>query len=197
MGSLLAPKQEHIHIDPNTEMTLHHYGLTDDEAQRRRERGQGNNVKIKTSRSYWEILRQNTFTFINNVLFFIGFVMIMLGLWGDAFVSVGVVMLNVVVGIVQEFRAKAKLDKITLLTRPKATIIRAGVERDVDPTEIVLGDMIVVRPGDQIVVDGVVVGNGKMDVDESLLTGESDLVSKQKGTQVFLRQFLCQWERRV
>ncbi|MCL4255421.1 MAG: hypothetical protein KJ043_16800, partial [Anaerolineae bacterium] len=88
-------------------------GLTDEEAQIRRERGQGNDIKIKTSRSYWEIFRQNVFTFINNVLFFIGFVMILLGLWGDAFVSVGVVMLNVVVGIVQEFRAKDKLDKIS------------------------------------------------------------------------------------
>lgn len=164
-------------------------GLTDEEAQIRRERGQGNDIKIKTSRSYWEIFRQNVFTFINNVLFFIGFVMILLGLWGDAFVSVGVVMLNVVVGIVQEFRAKAKLDKISLLTRPKAHIIRNGQKREVDPSEIVLGDIVVVSPGDQIVVDGVVVGDSKMDVDESLLTGESDLIAKQKGSQVFSGSF--------
>jgi cation-transporting ATPase E len=190
--SLLAPKSDEITTieAPTTPIAIPlPIGLTDDEAQRRRERGQGNDIKIKTSRSYWDILRQNTFTFINNVLFFIGFIMIMLGLWGDAFVSVGVVMLNVVVGIVQEFRAKAKLDKISLLTRPKATIIRNGKERDVDPTEIVLGDMLLVRPGDQIVVDGMVVGDGKMDVDESLLTGESDLIAKQRGTQVFSGSF--------
>ncbi|MCL4255420.1 MAG: HAD-IC family P-type ATPase, partial [Anaerolineae bacterium] len=75
------------------------------------------------------------------------------------------------------------------LTRPKASIIRNGQKREVDPTEIVLGDIIVVSPGDQIVVDGVVVGDGKMDVDESLLTGESDLIAKQKGTQVFSGSF--------
>jgi len=189
--SVLAPKHDEITpIEaPTTPVVTPIIGLTDDEAQRRRERGQGNNIKIKTSRSYWDILRQNTFTFINNVLFFIGFIMIMLGLWGDAFVSVGVVMLNVVVGIVQEFRAKAKLDKISLLTRPKATIIRNGKERDVDPTEIVLGDILLVRPGDQIVVDGMVIGDGKMDVDESLLTGESDLIAKQRGVQVFSGSF--------
>ncbi len=190
MVTIFAPKPEELTpIETPTTPSQNPFGLTDDEAQRRRERGQGNDIKIKTSRSYWEILRQNMFTFINNVLFFIGFIMILLGLWGDAFVSVGVVMLNVVVGIVQEFRAKAKLDKISLLTRPKATIIRSGQEREVDPTEIVLGDIIVVHPGDQIVVDGVVVGDGKMDVDESLLTGESDLIAKQKGAQVFSGSF--------
>ncbi|HRF95926.1 MAG TPA: HAD-IC family P-type ATPase, partial [Aggregatilineales bacterium] len=192
MVTLLAPKTDEITpIEaPTTPVaTPLPIGLTDDEAKRRRERGQGNDIKIKTSRSYWDILRQNTFTFINNVLFFIGFIMILLGLWSDALVSVGVVMLNVVVGIVQEFRAKAKLDKISLLTRPKASIIRNGQERAVDPTEIVLGDIIVLRSGDQIVVDGVVVGDGKMDVDESLLTGESDLIAKQRGAQVFSGSF--------
>lgn len=193
MVTIFAPKPDELTpinpIETPTNPNQIPFGLTDDEAQRRRERGQGNDIKIKTSRSYWEILRQNMFTFINNVLFFIGFIMIILGLWGDAFVSVGVVMLNVVVGIVQEFRAKAKLDKISLLTRPKASIIRSGIERAVDPTEIVLGDIVVVHPGDQIVVDGMVVGEGKMDVDESLLTGESDLIAKQKGTQVFSGSF--------
>ncbi|MDX2077396.1 MAG: HAD-IC family P-type ATPase, partial [bacterium] len=71
----------------------------------------------------------------------------------------------------------------------KASIIRNGQERAVDPTEIVLGDTIVLRSGDQIVVDGVVVGDGKMDVDESLLTGESDLIAKQRGAQVFSGSF--------
>ncbi len=164
-------------------------GLTEEEAVARRERGEGNDVTIDTSRSYMDILRQNFFTFINIILFIIGFIMILLDLWGDAFVSVGVVMMNVVVGVVQEFRAKAKLDRIALLTRPKATIIRDGQQREVDPAEIVLGDIIVAHAGDQIVVDGVVVGEGRMDVDESLLTGESDLVPKAVGDEVFSGSF--------
>ena len=89
----------------------------------RRQQGQGNNVRIDTSRTYWQILWQNFFIFINVVLFSIGFIMILLGLWGDAFVSVGVVLLNVVVNVVQEFRAKAKLDRIALLTLPSFMLL--------------------------------------------------------------------------
>ncbi len=175
--------------DDGTEPASGLHGLTEAEASERRARGEGNNVRIQTGRTYGQILRQNVFTFINSVLFLIGFIMILLGLWGDAFVSVGVVMMNVIVSVVQEFRAKRKLDQIALLTRPRAAIIREGQERSVDPSEIVLGDLIVVRSGDQIVVDGVVVGDGQMDVDESLLTGESDLVPKKDGDEVFSGSF--------
>ncbi|RMG71880.1 MAG: HAD family hydrolase, partial [Chloroflexi bacterium] len=164
-------------------------GLTEQEVIQRRARGDGNNVKIDTSRSYWDILRQNLFTFINVVLFVIGLVLILFGLWGDAFVSVGVVAINVVVSVVQEFRAKAKLDRIALLTRPKATVIRNGQECVVDPSEIVLDDLIIAAAGDQIVVDGVMVGEGRMDVDESLLTGESDLITKKAGDELFSGSF--------
>ncbi|MFW5692459.1 MAG: HAD-IC family P-type ATPase [Chloroflexota bacterium] len=165
-------------------------GLSEQEVIERRERGEGNDVRIKTSRSYWDILRQNLFTFINIVLFTIGAVMIVLGLWGDALVSVGVVMMNVVVSVVQEFRAKAKLDQIALLTRPKATVIREGEEKTVDPSELVRGDIVQANAGDQIVVDGVVVGPGRMDLDESLLTGESDLVTKREGMTVYSGSFV-------
>lgn len=170
--------------------TLSDYqGLTEQEALSRRQQGQGNNVRIDTSRTYWQILWQNFFIFINVVLFSIGFVMILLGLWGDALVSVGVVLLNVVVNVIQEFRAKAKLDRIALLTRPKATIIRDGQEKIVDPAEIVLGDWIIVTAGDQIVVDGIIRGDGRIDVDESLLTGESDHITKRNGDEVFSGSF--------
>ena len=97
--------------------------------------------------------------------------------------------MNVVGGVVQEGRSKRTLDRVALLTRPKATVIRGGREQIIDPSEIVLGDAIVVRPGDQIVVDGSVVGDGHIDVDESLLTGESDLVPKQPGDTVFSGSF--------
>ncbi len=165
-------------------------GLTEAEASARRKRGDGNDIRIETSRSYWDILRQNLFTFINIVLFTIGAFLILLGLWGDAIVSVGVVMMNVVVSVVQEFRAKAKLDKIALLTRPQATVIRDGIEKTVDPSEIVLGDLIVVKAGDQIVVDGIFRGEGRIECDESLLTGESDLIPKRNGDDVFSGSFV-------
>ena len=173
-------------------MTITHIqGLSESEVIARRARGQGNNVQFQTSRSYATILRQNAFTFINTVLFAIGIVLVLLGRSGDAAVTAGLVLMNVVVGVVQEGRAKRKLDQIALLTRPKAMVIREGQERTIDPSEIVLGDVLVARPGDQIVVDGQVIGpeDADMDVDESLLTGESDLIPKRPGDPVYSGSF--------
>jgi cation-transporting ATPase E len=166
-------------------------GLPEREVLTRRARGQGNDVRYQTSRSYAQILRQHAFTSINIVLFAIGIVLVLMGRWGDALVTAGLVLLYVAVAVVQEGRAKRKLDRIALLTRPQATVIRAGRERTIDPSEIVLGDVLVVRPGDQIVVDGQVLGDERvrMDVDESLLTGESDPVPKQTGDPVYSGSF--------
>jgi len=164
-------------------------GLSDREAAKRRAAGQGNDVPLQTSRTYWDILRDNLFTFINGVYFFLSLLLIALGRASDVVVLAFVILLNVVVNLVQEIRAKKKLDKIALVTRPKAAVIRDGQERVIDPNEIVLGDVLVVRPGDQIVVDGSVVGDREMKVDESLLTGESDLIPKQHGDSVYSGSF--------
>jgi cation-transporting P-type ATPase E len=164
-------------------------GLSEQEVTARRQRGMGNNVRLETSRSYAQIIRANVFTFINSVLFGIGVVLVLLGLYTDAFLSVGIAFMNVVVGLVQELRAKRALDKIALLTRPKALVLRDGQERTIDPTEIVVGDILRVSAGDQIVVDGRMLGEGRMDVDESLLTGESDLIAKHPGDPVYSGSF--------
>ncbi|HUX88017.1 MAG TPA: HAD-IC family P-type ATPase, partial [Chloroflexota bacterium] len=160
-------------------------GLTESEVLARRAGGLGNVLPAPTGRTYREIVRENVFTFVNNVLFGLGIALILLGHWTDALVSVGVVGVNLVVGVVQEVRAKRILDRIALLTRPRATVIRDRCEVTVDPSQIVLGDVLVVRPGDQIVVDGEMLGNGQLEIDESLLTGESDLVTKTVGDPVF------------
>lgn len=144
---------------------------------------------MQTSRTYWDILRDNLFTFINGAYFFLSLVLIALGRASDVLVMAFVVLLNVVINLIQETRAKRKLDSIALLTRPKAAVIREGQERSIDPGEIVVGDVLVVRPGDQIVVDGSVVGEGEIKVDESLLTGESDLIPKQAGDPVYSGSF--------
>lgn len=164
-------------------------GLTETEAADRRARGQGNRVKLGGERTYLDILRHNAFTFINNILFIIGAVLILMGRLDDAAVTAGVMVLNIVVGVVQEARAKKKLDQIALLTRPKATVLRDGQEKVIDPGEIVLGDILHIAAGDQIVVDGTVVGDGRIDADESLLTGESDLIPKKAGDPVFSGSF--------
>jgi cation-transporting ATPase E len=164
-------------------------GLSEREVVARRTSGQGNDIPIQTSRTYSDILRDNLFTFINWLYFFISLLLIALGRASDVIVLAFVVLLNVIINLIQEVRAKKKLDKIALLTRPHATVIRDGQERVIDPREIVVGDVLVVGPGDQIVVDGSVVGDGEMKVDESLLTGESDLIPKQAGNPVYSGSF--------
>ena len=159
-------------------------GLSADEVRRRRANGQGNNVKLPASRSYGQILRENLVTVVNLILFSLSAALILLGRPLDAIITVAVVSFNIVVGIVQEIRAKRALDRIALLGRPTATVIRAGNEQTVDPNALVVGDLLVVRPGDQIVVDGRLLGQGWIDADESLLTGESDLVRKRAGDPV-------------
>lgn len=160
-------------------------GLTPREVKNRRDAGQGNNISLQTSRSYGQILKDNLFTFINAVFFTISLVMFILGGFSDGILVIIVIFGGVLVSICQEIWAKYKLDQIALLTRPHVSVIREGKEVNIDQNDIVIGDILLVKPGDQIVVDGVIVGDGKIDVDESLLTGESDLIAKIEGDRVF------------
>ncbi|HWE61213.1 MAG TPA: HAD-IC family P-type ATPase [Chloroflexota bacterium] len=150
----------------------------------RRAAGQGNIAPPPTGRTYIQIVRENVFTFINNILFVLGLALVLVGLPLDAVVSVGVIAVNIVVSVVQEVRAKRTLDRIALLTRPTARVLRDGQERTLPPDQLVLGDVLRVSAGDQIVLDGQVLA-GQMQVDESQLTGESDLVPKQVGDPVY------------
>jgi cation-transporting ATPase E len=164
-------------------------GLTELEAIARRNAGAGNTATLPTSRSYRQILQENLFTVINTIFFAISLVMFRLGRFSDGILVVIVIFGGVLVNIYQEIWAKQQLDRIALLSRPKATVIREGRERLIDPSEIVLGDILLVQPGDQIVVDGQIVGNGRMEVDESLLTGESDLIPKHTDDPVYSGSF--------
>ncbi len=163
-------------------------GLTEAEAAERHAQGLGNDVPISSTRGYWAIVRENVFTFINNVLFLMGALLVIVGRPFDAFVSVLVIGTNIAVGIYQEVRAKQALDEIALLTRPTATVVREGVVRTVNPEELVVGDLIEVTAGDQVVVDGELT-EGRMEVDESQLSGESDMVPKRVGDEVFSGSF--------
>ncbi len=94
-------------------------GLTEAEARRRRDAGQGNVVITKSSRTYRQILLENVFNFINDVLFTLGVLLIILGRYLDALITVGVIVLNSLVGLAQEIRAKILLDRIAILTGPR------------------------------------------------------------------------------
>jgi cation-transporting ATPase E len=164
---------------------MHAQGLTPAEVLQRRSQGQDNNVKLPTSRSYQQIFQDNLLTFINLVFFTLSLLMLSLKRYSDAFLVVVIISTGVMIAIVQEIWAKRKLDQIALLTRPKATVIREGMEQEILPEEIVLSDLLLLRSGDQILVDGVIVHEGRVEVDESLLTGESDLVVKSVGDPVY------------
>ena len=163
-------------------------GLSEAEAAARRQAGQGNTASVPTGRTYGAIVRENVFTFVNDVLFLLGLALVVVGRPLDALISVGVILANVVISVAQEVRAKRTLDRIALLTRPLATVVRDGSARELAPEELVLGDRLRASAGDQIVLDGRVL-EGAMQVDESLLTGESDLVAKGPGDEVFSGSF--------
>ncbi|HMM41529.1 MAG TPA: hypothetical protein PKA95_06470, partial [Thermomicrobiales bacterium] len=174
---------------PDLDTRKHLVGLTDAEVEARRARGEVNAVEPQTSRSYRRILFENAITFVNVLLYVIVGFLLALGLYGDAFMTAILVVANVVIGSIQEARAKRKLDQIALLTRPVATVLRNGAERQVEPGEIVVDDLLVLGAGDQVLVDGSVVRSTSMMMDESLLTGESDLVPKKIGDPVYSGTF--------
>jgi cation-transporting ATPase E len=159
-------------------------GLTADEVRERIEAGQVNTTPVKIGDSYWRIIRRNGLTAVNALLFAIAGGLLLLERPRDAFFTGGLVLLNSVVGTVQEIRAKRQVEHVALLTRPRATVIRDGQRVDLDPAEIVLGDLIVIEAGDQIPADGELLTDRPFAVDESNLTGELDLVRKRTGDEV-------------
>ncbi len=155
-------------------------GLTEAEVAERQAQGLVNVTRAKAGRSYAQIAKDNLITFFNLVLFSLGLILLLLGSPRDAFFTAAIALLNAVVGTAQEVRAKRKLDRIALLTRPKATVIRDGQAQQIDPAAVVQDDLLVVGPGDQALVDGPVV-QGAADFDEALLTGEADPAPKREG----------------
>jgi cation-transporting ATPase E len=159
-------------------------GLGAAEVEARHARGEVNAYRAPTSRTYWEIFRQNAYLGINGILIGVSLLLVVFGLYVEALLTAGPVIANILIGVIQESRAKRKLDQIALLNRPRARVIRDGKERAIDPAEVVLGDLVVARRGDQVLLDGTIVGGGRAELDESLLTGEADPVVKVAGDAV-------------
>ena len=157
------------------------HGLTTAEAVRRRAAGHGNDVEIRAGRTYGRIVRDNVFNFINNLFYFLGALLLALGKPLDAFAVMFVIGANTVISLFQEIRAKRVMDRMAILLRPKVKVVRDGSLVELDPSQVVRGDVLRLEPGDQAVVDGPLVAGSRMEVDESLLTGESDLVTKRPG----------------
>nr|WP_255673048.1 HAD-IC family P-type ATPase [Glycomyces amatae] len=158
-------------------------GLTADEVAERVEAGAVNESKRHTSRPFSAILRANLFTPLNGVIGVLAVIAVTFGGWKQGLFA-GVIIANILIGTVQELRAKRTLDKLSLMNQAMAKVLRDGEVREIEPNRIVQGDLVYVEPGDRIAVDGPVVESRNLEIDESLLTGEADPVAKTPGDEV-------------
>lgn len=165
-------------------------GLSQAEAERRLA-ARGEVEPPTTSRSWSSILRANLLTVFNVTLAVFGGITLIFGDPRDA-VFLGILIVNAGIGIVQEARAKASLDRLAALVAPRATVIRDGRPAEVDVQHVVSGDLVEVRPGDQVVADGTVARADALGLDESILTGESEPVSRGVGDRVRAGSFVVE-----
>lgn len=173
-------------------------GLTEAEAQARAQRGQRNIAPTGGARSTWEIVRDNVFTVFNVILFATLAALLSLGMAApetrrmviaDAVTSGGAVWLNMLIGLVQELYAKYKLDRLALLHAGAARVYRDGQLRQIPFDQIVLGDEIELQPGDRVPVDGSLIEAHALEMNESLLTGESESVQRAVGDTLLSGSF--------
>jgi len=157
-------------------------GLTQSQVAERIAGGAANAFTADTSRSVWNIVSANVFTLFNAIVGACFLVLLLLGRWQDALFGLAA-FANAIIGCVQEFRAKAKLDRLALLNAPRARVRRDSVELEIAPAEVVLDDILILRAGDQVPADAVVVRGRALQIDESMLTGESDAVDKSHGDE--------------
>jgi len=158
-------------------------GLSDAEVALRVAAGLTNRVPFDTSRSFARILQANLLTLFNAVVGGSFLLLLVLGYWRDALFGFFVIA-NVLIGVTQEFRAKRTLDRLALLNSPRARVLRGGAELDIPRDDVVLDDTLVLRAGDQLPADAVILHGQSLEIDESLLTGEADPVLVAAGREV-------------
>ena len=158
-------------------------GLSSAEVDECVQAGTTNELPDQTSRTYGGIIRSNVLTRFNLIISILAGVVLAVGSPVDALFA-GVMVLNAVIGIVQEIRAKRTLDRLRILVIPMVTVRRDGATAQIPPEAVVLGDLLELKQGDQVPVDGTIVRGESLEVDESALTGESDAVLKLEGDEV-------------
>lgn len=151
-------------------------GLTHKEVEEKIKQGKSNKVKIKTNESILRILRKNIFTYFNFIFLILTILLITSHSYRNL-TFLGIIITNILIGIIQQIRSKITLDKLSLLDKNKYTVIRDGKEEEIDSDNLVEGDFIILESGKQIPADAEVV-SGKIYVNESLLTGEQNEIEK-------------------
>jgi cation-transporting P-type ATPase E len=162
-------------------------GLTEGEAAQRL-RARGKQPRRRSSRSYGSILRANTFTIPNGILLVFGVLTIVFGSWRDA-LFLGILAANIAIGSFQEIRSKRELDRLAALVAPEAVVLRDGAGRRVGADQVVVGDLVLLASGDQVVADGKLVSADGLALDEANLTGESELAVRAAGDPVWSGSF--------
>ena len=165
-------------------------GLTADEVAQRVADGRVNAVPNAPVRTLGEMIRANVLTPVNAILLTLLVLILLAEAPGDA-LFVGVVVSNSVIGVVQELRARQALRRLAVLSAPRARVRRDGESHEIDVGGVVADDLLELASGDQVVVDGEVLDGIGLEVDESLLTGESDAVPKSPGERVMSGSFVA------
>ena len=163
-------------------------GLSSREAEERRSRGEGGTAAEPITKSKGRIIRENVFTLFNFLNFLIAALLAAVGAYSNM-LFICIIILNIVIGIFQELKAKKLVDELSILNRPSVRIRRDGQDRKADLGELVRGDLMLLESGDQICSDAEIV-EGSLEVNESLLTGESDAVVKKKGSGLLSGSFV-------
>ncbi len=167
-------------------------GLTNEQVQERIAEGKVNFNENPNTRTYKQIIKENTLTFFN----FLNAVLLVLVLFVGSYKNsmfVGIIIINTVIGIIQEIRAKKTIDKLAILTESKAVVLRDGKKWSISTEKLVLDDLIYLKTGEQVPADCRIL-EGSLEVNESLLTGEADNLGKGEGDELFSGSFITAGE---
>ena len=167
-------------------------GLTDEQVNARIAEGKVNADENPNTRTYKQIVRENTLTFFNFLNLVLLVLVLLVGSYKNAF-FVCIIIINTLIGIAQEIRAKKTIDKLAILTARKSVVIREGQKWTVPTEELVLDDVVCLKTGDQVPADARIL-EGSLEVNESLLTGESDNLPKNEGDELFSGSFVTSGE---
>ena len=167
-------------------------GLTDEQVNVRIAEGKVNADENPNTRTYKQIVRENTLTFFNFLNLVLLVLVLLVGSYKNAF-FVCIIIINTLIGIAQEIRAKKTIDKLAILTARKSVVIREGQKWTVPTEELVLDDVVCLKTGDQVPADARIL-EGSLEVNESLLTGESDNLPKNEGDELFSGSFVTSGE---
>ncbi len=158
-------------------------GLNDEQVEAQRKAGFENKTKKNVTKTYWQIIFGNVFTFFNIVYFIIIALMAVAQMDLTNYFFCLPVLCNMLIGLFTDIHTRHLVDKLRLITDPKAVVVRNGKEITIPVNEVVLNDVMVLTAGEQICADSTVIF-GKLEIDESLLTGESISVTKEAGDTV-------------